>query len=425
MAGVSRISAFGDVVVAEYGAGHAVVVDDVRAAPDQVPPENVAAYDALGIRAHVGVPVVHSDRLVSCIGGPIAPVPRRWKAEEVELLQAAVERTWLTVEVLRQARALVRESEAMAHILGSITDAFFALDREWRFIHVNDQAERLMTRPRVQVMGLSIWEAFPGLVGTDFEHEYRRAVERGETATFQTFYPASGAWLDVRAYPSEDGLSVFFQDVTEKKNEEEGRERRERRERFLADLAERARALTNADAVIADALHSVGAFMGVSRCIFADIDIEADTCTIHPDYRADTSVSSIEGVVPISAFGAYVVAEYAARRAVAVDDVRRDPLRAPVGSLSAYEAIGIRAHVTVPVVHFDRVVSCISVPQRRAQALGGGGDRTAAGRRGAHVADRRGDPPAASPGARGGGAARGRRTHGPHPREHQRRLFHR
>ena len=244
--------------------------------------------------------------------------------------------------------------DAAARILENITDAFFALDSGWRFTYVNAQAERLLSRSRTDLLGKTIWDEFPEAVGSTFEREYRRALDEQAAVAFEEFFPPLSAWFEVRASPASPGLSVFFHDVTK-------RVERRRREQFLADLAERARTLTDPDAVIADALHSIGAFLGVSRCIFADIDIEADTCTIHPDYRADSSVASIEGVVPISAFGAYVVAEYAARRAVVVDDVRLDPLKAPEGSLSAYEAIGIRAHVTVPVVHYDRVVSCMSV----------------------------------------------------------------
>lgn len=364
-----------------------------------------------------------------------------------------------------------------ARILERITDAFFALDVEWRFTYINNQAEALWGRARADLLGRNVWDEFPEAVGSTFDAQFRRAVTEKTAVQFEEFYPPLDAWLEVRAYPSPDGLSVFFQNVNERKQAQtrlaealsaggiatwrwdlvndrlmadaslarlfsvspeeaangqpeaylraihpddqpraaqaveeavasggqynseyritlpDGSPRwlvsrgrveqdadgkalalpgvtvditeqveRRRREQFLAELAERARDLNDPEEVIADAVRSVGQFLGVSRCIFADIDIEADTCTVHPsEYRADPTAPSIVGVVSISSFGAFVVAEYAARRAVAVDDVRLDTVRAPEGSLSAYEAINIRAHVTVPVVHFDRIVSCISV----------------------------------------------------------------
>ena len=166
MAGTFPISAFGP-VAGEYAAGRAVVVRDVRADRAQVPAWSVPTYEAQGIRAHVGVPVVHSARLVSCLGVHSA-APRDWTPGEVELLQTVVERTWLTVAVLRQQRALVREAEEgaaagarTAALLESITDAFFALDADWRFSHVNAQAERVLQRPREALLGRSMWGRVP------------------------------------------------------------------------------------------------------------------------------------------------------------------------------------------------------------------------------------------------------------------------
>lgn len=251
----------------------------------------------------------------------------------------------------RAQEALRAAHEQTAGVLESITDGFHAVDRDWNFTYLNPQAERIISRKREEVLGKNLWDEFPEAFDSPFGQQYRRAMSEGVPVSFAEFYPPLDAWLEVRAYPSPEGLSVFFRDITEQKE-------RGRRERFLADLAERARGLTDPEEVIADAVRSVGEFLGVSRCVFADI--EADACTVHSDYRADETVASVEGVVPISAFGAFVVAEYAARRAVAVDDVRLDPIRVPPESVAAYEAFGIRAHVTVPVVHTGRVVSCMT-----------------------------------------------------------------
>ena len=172
-------------------------------------------------------------------------------------------------------------------ILESITDAFFALDAQWRFTFLNAQAERLLLRPRAELLGRNVWAEFPAAVGTDFDRHYYHAVNEQTAVTFEGYYPPPlDTWFEVRAYPAAEGLSVFFHDITERV--ESGR-----RERFLADLAERARRLTDPDEVIAEAVRSVGEFLGVSRCVFADIDIEADTCSVPPHYRADGSVASV------------------------------------------------------------------------------------------------------------------------------------
>ncbi len=240
MAGTSPISSFGEIVVAAYGAGQAVAVDDVHLDRDQVPQESVAAYDALGIRAHVGVPVVHSSRLVSCIGVHSA-VPRGWKPEEVELLQAVVERTWLTVEVLRQQQVLAREAQELqvAHqrtttLLESITDGFIALDRDWRFTYINDPGEQITFRRREDLLGRVFWDEFPETVDTIFERQYRQAAQDRIVVTFESYFAPLDGWFEVRGYPSESGLSLFFRNVNARKALEAERERLAERERNIS-----------------------------------------------------------------------------------------------------------------------------------------------------------------------------------------------
>ena len=111
--------------------------------------------------------------------------------------------------------ALRKSEEEIFSILESITDAFFALDQEWRFTYINSQAEVLFSRRREDLIGERIWE------DPTFYPQYRRAVAEGKTARFEAYYPQSGAWYSVRAYPSESGLSVYLQDITERKRAEE------------------------------------------------------------------------------------------------------------------------------------------------------------------------------------------------------------
>jgi PAS domain S-box-containing protein len=107
-----------------------------------------------------------------------------------------------------------RGRDLIVDMIERVTDAFFALDREWRFSYVNAEAERVLFRSREELLGHHVWERFPEAVGSTFHEEYERAVATGETAQFVEFYPPLDAWLEVRAFPSEDGLSVYFRDVT-------------------------------------------------------------------------------------------------------------------------------------------------------------------------------------------------------------------
>jgi len=115
------------------------------------------------------------------------------------------------VELKREAEAL---AQRLSTTLESITDAFYLLDPEWRFAFVNDEAERLMDRMRDDTLGTVVWESFPATVGSPLEAAYRHAAETGTTASLRYFYAPLGRWFDIRAYPSAEGLAVYFRDVT-------------------------------------------------------------------------------------------------------------------------------------------------------------------------------------------------------------------
>jgi PAS domain S-box-containing protein len=114
------------------------------------------------------------------------------------------------------------EGARVVRVLESMNAAFFSLDRQWRFDYVNAEAERLLLHAREDLLGGSIWELFPASVGSDFETHYRAAAATGEERIFEAYYPAPlDSWYEVRAWPSPDGLSVYFLDVSERKAAEE------------------------------------------------------------------------------------------------------------------------------------------------------------------------------------------------------------
>jgi PAS domain S-box-containing protein len=106
-------------------------------------------------------------------------------------------------------------AERLTTILESITDSFFTLDRDWLFTYVNRQTELAFRRTRSDLLGKSIWDEFPQLRDTDIHREYLRAISDKVAVHFEAFSPIFNAWLDLRAYPSSQGLAVYFRDVTD------------------------------------------------------------------------------------------------------------------------------------------------------------------------------------------------------------------
>jgi PAS domain S-box-containing protein len=114
----------------------------------------------------------------------------------------------------------------VARILEAMPAGFYSLDREWRFTYVNAEAERLLGWPRDELMGQSLWEVFPAAINSVFEDSYRTAVRTGQPVHFDAHYPAPlDGWYEVRSWPSPDGLSVYFLEVTERRQVQERAER--------------------------------------------------------------------------------------------------------------------------------------------------------------------------------------------------------
>ncbi|GMQ29596.1 PAS domain S-box protein [Algoriphagus confluentis] len=102
-------------------------------------------------------------------------------------------------------------------ILGSISDAFYALDAEWRFTYFNKEAERLLNQKESRVLGQIIWELFPAAKATQLETVYQEVVATGQSQSFEYFFPGDECWYEVNAYPSKGGVSVYFKNIDERK----------------------------------------------------------------------------------------------------------------------------------------------------------------------------------------------------------------
>lgn len=129
-------------------------------------------------------------------------------------LQGGVQDITASREALEQIR---RMAERQATIFESITDAFFTLDTSWCFTYVNQRSEELLQRSREDLLGRCIWDEFPAAVGSEFEHYYRHAVASGESVSFEAYYAPLNNWLEISAYPSEEGLAVYYRSIWERK----------------------------------------------------------------------------------------------------------------------------------------------------------------------------------------------------------------
>jgi PAS domain S-box-containing protein len=108
----------------------------------------------------------------------------------------------------------------LAEFLESTTDAFVALDKDWKYTYVNQRAGQLFNRNPDSLIGKNIWSEFPEGIGQKFQTAYSQAVEQQEFIQIEEYYPPWDSWYENRIYPSKEGLSIFFQNITPRKHAE-------------------------------------------------------------------------------------------------------------------------------------------------------------------------------------------------------------
>jgi PAS domain S-box-containing protein len=132
-----------------------------------------------------------------------------------------------------------------AELLESITDAFYALDTQWRFTYVNRRALSYYGKTAEELLGKSIWEVFPKAKGTTLQALYERCLREKSSTAIETLSSVTGLWMDLRVYPTRHGLAVYFRDISARKRAEQEllaaqttlREADRRKDEFIALLS--------------------------------------------------------------------------------------------------------------------------------------------------------------------------------------------
>ena len=177
-----------------------------------------------------------------------------------------------------------RLAAQLTSTLESITDAFYTLDTGWRFTYVNPEAERLMRLPREQLLGRSLWDVFPDAYRSPFKAEFERAVAESVAVEVDAYSESLGTWVEARAYPSPQGLTVYFRDVT-------SRHRASDQLRALALRLETAHELTSA-AIAREVHDELGQSLTVLR-----MDVTRLAHHVPPDAAFSAIVADMSGVI--------------------------------------------------------------------------------------------------------------------------------
>jgi len=113
------------------------------------------------------------------------------------------------------------KTSAMENILNRVTDAFVALDNNWCYTYMNKKAGEIFNRDPQKMIGKHIWTEFPEGIGQPFYKAYYKAMEEQKYIYLEEYYAPYDLWFENHIYPSAEGLSIFFRDVTARKKAEE------------------------------------------------------------------------------------------------------------------------------------------------------------------------------------------------------------
>lgn len=124
-----------------------------------------------------------------------------------------------------------------SRILESITDGFYAVDRDWTVTYWNKEAERILQRSRESIIGMNLWKAYP-----IEEHEalytvYQKVLKEKVSTHIELFYTPLDKWMEISIFPSERGLSVYFKDVNDRKVSDEKLKEAKKQYEDLFDLS--------------------------------------------------------------------------------------------------------------------------------------------------------------------------------------------
>lgn len=235
-------------------------------------------------------------------------------------------------------------------ILDSITDAFFSLNSHWEFSYVNRQTVKTLECSAEDLLGKSLWDVYPGTVGSDFERMYRKAAEEQVALSFHSYYPDHDRWYDVNVYPAPAGLSVYFRDIT-------ARMREEARRAALFTLSDLFRDLTTPEEITYKASEILGTTLGVSRVGYGTIDPVAETLHVLRDWNA-AGVATLAGTLKLRDYGSFID-DLKAGKFVSIDDVEKDSRTAD--SATASKERSATSFVNVPVLEKGQLVAMMFV----------------------------------------------------------------
>ncbi|RZS91274.1 PAS domain S-box-containing protein [Motilibacter rhizosphaerae] len=361
-----------------------------------------AAVAELGVGSLLSVPLVARGRTIGAMTLVTTGSARSYTAVDLQFAQDLARRIAVGVDNARLFAALgavssgsafgtpgpEQDAGRLAGVLETLAAAFFRVDTEGRFAYLNLQAEQLLLRRREELLGRRVRDVLPELVGTVFAEQYATAARTGRPVSFEAEYAPFGSWLEVRATPDPEGMSVFVQRIDERKAVEAERERANARLRTAAAASAALSALLDPEQVIDRLLDLVvprlAPYAAVAlRADLADaLDVrtsrsrQGDVRVVavrHADRAEEEPLSSLLRALPLRTTDAAGAGAVTGTGRPQERPVTEELLRRVAGgdeaAYAALRATGATSAWTVPLVSRGRTLGALSLAEAGAGTL--------------------------------------------------------
>jgi PAS domain S-box-containing protein len=267
-------------------------------------------------------------------------------------VRTALEKRRLQIQLEARRLEVVEQARRTRQILERVTDGFFAVDRSWRCIYANPVAEKTFAQPGQTLLDERFLDLFGLSTGSSLHERLAQAMDSGEPAAFEVRYEERGVWLELHAYPDADGVSVYFQDVTDRKLAEAERERQLVRGQTLLRVVRDFAAEGDPGRLVASIAEEAVRLLAGQEVMVTRWDAQQERLVLFGEGGADTPARPERGPGWLSMRGA--VEQRRTVMVAAQASKRRTAATATPGTQA-------RAAVAAPMMDDDRLIGAIAV----------------------------------------------------------------
>jgi len=354
-----RIADFGPEVITTLSSGRDFVVDDVASDPRTA--AFAERYRAIMIGSLLAAPIFKGGHWAANLNVG-KPVGYRWTEEDFLVTRDVAERTWSAVENAVAQSALRQERDRSQYIFDTLTEGLVLLAADDTLAYANDAALRLCALTRAALIGRGFGDVFPGPAGAAVAalFDQVRASRKAASAEHVFGLPnGAQAWLDVRVNPSlDEGLAVFFADITGRKLAILATQKAEAHKTMLLDLDDRLRSVADDPAaMMTAATRELARILDVPRVGYVSMDEAVEYGVVGHNYNDVRRVPELPARVErLDDYGLALAADIREGRTMRVDDLASDP-RTAGAAAAAHAAIGARASVAAPIQRNGKTVA--------------------------------------------------------------------